>query len=126
MPILKAIGKRKDKNKKPIKVKQTPATFKMLLNYITRKGKDQNEVYKSFGVGLSNDPEKAFKQTLFNWETHDTKEDIRLYKHYTKSYPVGYTDMETIEKITREFVEKNFLDRGFKSYVSIHQDKEHI
>ena len=105
---------------------QTQATFKMLLNYITRKGKDQNEVYKSFGVGLSNDPEKAFKQTLFNWETHDTKEDIRLYKHYTKSYPVGYTDMETIEKITREFVEKNFLDRGFKSYVSIHQDKEHI
>lgn len=126
MPILKAIGKRKDKNKKPIKFKQTPATFKMLLNYVTRKGKDQNEVYKCFGVGLSNDPEKAFKQTLFNWETHDTKDDIRLYKHYTKSYPVGYSDMYTIEKITREFVEKNFLDRGFKCYVSIHQDKEHI
>ena len=126
MPILKAIGKRKDKNKKPIKFKQTPATFKMLLNYVTRKGKDQNEVYKCFGVGLSNDPEKAFKQTLFNWETFDTKEDIRLYKHYTKSYPIGYADMETIENITREFTEKNFLDRGFKCYVSIHQDKEHI
>lgn len=126
MPILKAIGKRKDKNKKPIKFKQTPATFKMLLNYVTRKGKDQSEVYKCFGVGLNNDPEKAFKQTLFNWETFDTKEDIRLYKHYTKSYPVGYTDMETIEKITREFTEKNFLDRGFKCFVAIHQDKEHI
>ena len=126
MPILKAIGKRKDKNKKPIKFKQTPATFKMLLNYVTRKGKDQNEVYKSFGVGLSDDPEKAFKQTLFNWETFDTKDDIRLYKHYTKSYPKNYTDMETIEKITREFTEKNFLDRGFKCYVAIHQDKEHI
>lgn len=126
MPILKAIGKRKDKNKKPIKFKQTPATFKMLLNYITRKGKDENEVYKSFGIGLSDNPEKAFKQTLFNWETHDTKEDIRLYKHYTKSYPIGYSDMETIEKITREFTEKNFLDRGFKCYVAIHQDKEHI
>lgn len=126
MPILKAIGKRKDKNKKSIKFKQTPTTFKMLLNYVTRKGKDQNEVYKCFGVGLSDNPEKAFKQTLFNWETFDTKEDIRLYKHYTKSYPVGYTDMETIEKITREFTEKNFLDRGFKCYVAIHQDKEHI
>lgn len=126
MPILKAIGKRKDKNKKPIKFKQSPATFKMLLNYITRKGKDENEVYKSFGIGLSDNPEKAFKQTLFNWETFDTKEDIRLYKHYTKSYPVGYADMETIEKITREFTEKNFLDRGFKCYVAIHQDKEHI
>lgn len=126
MPILKAIGKRKDKNKKPIKFKQTPATFKMLLNYVTRKGKDQSEVYKCFGIGLSNDPEKAFKQTLFNWETFDTKEDIRLYKHYTKSYPIGYADMETIENITREFTEKNFLDRGFKCYVSIHQDKEHI
>lgn len=127
MPILKAIGKRKDKNKKPIiKFKQTPASFKMLLNYVTRKGKDQNEVYKSFGVGLSDDPEKAFKQTLFNWETFDTKDDIRLYKHYTKSYPKNYTDMETIEKITREFTEKNFLDRGFKCFVAIHQDKEHI
>ena len=126
MPILKAIGKRKDMNKKPKKVKQTPATFKLLLNYITRKGKDENEVYKSFGIGLSDNPEKAFRQTLFNWETFDTKEDIRLYKHYTKSYPIGYSDMETIEKITREFTEKNFLDRGFKCYVSIHQDKEHI
>lgn len=126
MPILKAIGKRKDKDKKPIKFKQSPATFKMLLNYVTRKGKDQNEVYKCFGVGLSDNPEKAFRQTLFNWETFDTKDDIRLYKHYTKSYPVGYADMETIEKITREFTEKNFLDRGFKCYVSIHQDKDHI
>lgn len=126
MPILKAIGKRKDKNKKPKKFKQTPATFKMLLNYVTRKGKDENEVYKSFGVGLSDNPEKAFKQTLFNWETFDTKDDIRLYKHYTKSYPKNYTDMETIENITREFTEKNFLDRGFKCYVAIHQDKEHI
>lgn len=126
MPILKAIGKRKDKNKKPKKFKQTPATFKMLLNYITRKGKDESEVYKCFGVGLSDNPEKAFKQTLFNWETHDTKDDIRLYKHYTKSYPKNYTDMETIEKITREFTEKNFLDRGFKCFVAIHQDKEHI
>lgn len=126
MPILKAIGKRKDKNKKPIKFKQTPASFKMLLNYVTRKGKDQNEVYKCFGVGLSDDPEKAFKQTLFNWETFDTKDDIRLYKHYIKSYPVGYKDLETIEKITREFTEKNFLDRGFTCFVAIHQDKEHI
>lgn len=126
MPILKAIGKRKDKNKKPIKFKQTPASFKMLLNYVTRKGKDQNEVYKCFGVGLSDNPEKAFRQTLFNWETFDTKDDIRLYKHYIKSYPVGYKDFETIEKITREFTEKNFLDRGFKCYVAIHQDKEHI
>lgn len=126
MPILKAVGKRKDKNKKPIKFKQTPASFKMLLNYVTRKGKDQNEVYKCFGVGLSDNPEKAFRQTLFNWETFDTKDDIRLYKHYIKSYPVGYKDFETIEKITREFTEKNFLDRGFTCFVAIHQDKEHI
>ena len=126
MPILKAIGKRKSKDKKPKKVKQTPATFKMLLNYITRKNKDENEVYKMFGVGVSDNPEKAYRQILFNWETFNTKEDIRLYKHYTKSYPVGYTDMETIEKITREFTEKNFLDRGFKCFVAIHQDKEHI
>lgn len=126
MPILKAIGKRKDKNKKPKKVKQTPATFKLLLNYITRKGKAEDEVYKMFGVGVSDNPEKAYKQILFNWDTFDTRNDIRLYKHYTKSYPVGYTDMETIEKITREFTEKNFLDRGFKCYVAIHQDKEHI
>lgn len=122
MPILKAIVKNKKRNN----YKQTPASFKMLLNYVTRKGKDQNEVYKCFGVGLSDNPEKAFRQTLFNWETFDTKDDIRLYKHYIKSYPVGYKDLETIEKITREFTEKNFLDRGFKCFVAIHQDKDHI
>ena len=126
MPILKAIGKRKSKDKKPKKVKQTPATFKILMNYITRKGKSEDEVYKMFGVGVSDNPEKAYKQILFNWDTHDTKNDIRLYKHYTKSYPKNYSDMETIEKITREFVEKNFLERGFKCYVAIHQDKDHI
>lgn len=110
MPILKAIVKNKKRNN----YKQTPASFKMLLNYVTRKGKNQNEVYKCFGVGLSDNPEKAFRQTLFNWETFDNKDDIRLYKHYIKSYPVGYKDFETIEKNYKRIYREKFFRSWFQ------------
>ena len=61
-----------------------------------------------------------FNKSAFN------KADGRQYKHYVTSYPVGYNDLETIEKITTKFAEENFLKRGFKCYVAIHQDKDHF
>ena len=122
MPILKSIGaNKKVKNKV---YTQTPASLKRVLDYVTRKWTDESEVYKSYGVGLSDNSDKAFRQMMFNKNTWD-KTDGRQYKHYVTSYPVGFVDLETIEKITTKFVKENFLKRGFKCYVAIHKDKEH-
>ena len=120
MPILKVIGKNKKKNNNS----QTPASLKRVLEYITRKGKNKDEVYKCFGIGVNDNIDKAFKQIMFNKDTHD-KRIGKQYKHYVKSYAKGFNNLEIIEKITREFVEKKFLEKGFMCYVAIHQDKDH-
>lgn len=123
MPILKSIGaNKKVKNKV---YTQTPSSLKRILDYVTRKGKDESEVYKSYGVGLNDNIDTAFKEIMFNKRAFD-KIDGRQYKHYVTSYPIGYNDLETIEKITTKFAEENFLKRGFKCYVAIHQDKNHF
>lgn len=122
MPILKSIAANKKVKDKVYT--QTPASLKRILEYVTRKGKDQSEVYKAYGVGLNDDIDIAFKEIMFNKRAFD-KVDGRQYKHYAISYPPGFNDLETIEKIATRFVEENFLNRGFKCYVAIHTDKDH-
>ena len=122
MPILKSIAANKKVKDKVYT--QTPASLKRILEYVTRKGKDQSEVYKAYGVGLSDNIDIAFKEIMFNKRAFD-KIDGRQYKHYAISYPPGFNDLETIEKIATQFVEENFLKRGFKCYVAIHTDKDH-
>lgn len=122
MPILKSIAANKKVKDKVYT--QTPASLKRILEYVTRKGKDQSEVYKAYGVGLNDNIDTAFKEIMFNKRAFD-KIDGRQYKHYAISYPPGFNDLETIEKIATRFVEENFLKRGFKCYISIHTDKDH-
>lgn len=122
MPILKSIAANKKVKDKVYT--QTPASLKRILEYVTRKGKDQSEVYKAYGIGLSDNIDIAFKEIMFNKRAFD-KIDGRQYKHYAISYPPGFNDLETIEKIATRFVEENFLNRGFKCYVAIHTDKDH-
>lgn len=121
MPILKAIGKNKDKKKGS--TKQTLAGMKAVLNYIARAGKEE-QIYKAFGMGLSDNVDRANDKIIFNKKTHD-KVDNNLYKHYALSFPKGFDNLELIEKITREFVQKEFLDKGFLCFVGIHIDKDH-
>ena len=122
MPILKSIAANKKVKDKVYT--QTPASLKRILEYVTRKGKDQSEVYKAYGVGLNDNIDIAFKEIMFNKRAFD-KIDGRQYKHYAISYPPGFNDLETIEKIATRFVEEKFLKRGFKCYISIHTDKDH-
>lgn len=122
MPILKSIAANKKVKDKVYT--QTPASLKRILEYVTRKGKDQSEVYKAYGVGLNDNIDTAFKEIMFNKRAFD-KIDGRQYKHYAISYPPGFNDLETIEKIATRFVEENFLKKGFKCYVAIHTDKDH-
>ncbi|EJU06720.1 relaxase/mobilization nuclease domain-containing protein [Fusobacterium hwasookii] len=121
MPILKAIGKNKDEKKGS--TKQTLAGMKAVLNYIARAGKEE-QIYKAFGIGLSDNVDKANDKIIFNKKTHD-KVDSNLYKHYALSFAPGFNNLELIEKITKEFVQKEFLDKGFLAFVGIHIDKDH-
>lgn len=121
MPILKAIGKNKDKKKGS--TKQTLAGMKSVLNYIARAGKEE-QIYKAFGMGLSDNVDRANDKIIFNKKTHD-KIDSNLYKHFALSFPPGFDDLELIEKITREFVQEEFVNKGFLCYVGIHIDKDH-
>ena len=122
MPILKAIGKNKDKKKGS--TKQTLAGMKALLDYIARVGREE-QIYKAFGMGISDNVDKANRTIIFNKKTHD-KVDNNLYKHYALSFPPGFDNLELIEKITREFVQKEYVDKGFLCYVGIHIDKDHF
>ena len=121
MPILKAIGKNKDKKKGS--TKQTLAGMKAVLNYIARAGKEE-QIYKAFGMGLSDNVDRANDKIIFNKKTHD-KIDSNLYKHFALSFPPGFDNLELIEKITREFVQEEFVNKGFLCYVGIHIDKDH-
>lgn len=124
MPILKVIGKNIQNKKKKKKTKQTLAGMKRLLNYIARAGKEE-QIYKAFGMGLSDNVDRANDKIIFNKKTHD-KVDNNLYKHYALSFPPGFDNLELIEKITREFVQKEYVDKGFLCYVGIHIDKDHF
>ena len=124
MPILKVIGKNIQNKKKKKKTKQTLAGMKRLLNYIARAGKEE-QIYKAFGMGLSDNVDRANDKIIFNKKTHD-KVDNNLYKHYALSFPPGFDNIELIEKITREFVQKEYVDKGFLCYVGIHIDKDHF
>lgn len=121
MPILKAIGKNKDKKKGS--TKQTLSGMKAVLNYIARAGKEE-QIYKAFGMGLSDNVDRANDKIIFNKKTHD-KIDNNLYKHFALSFPPGFDNLELIEKITREFVQEEFVNKGFLCYVGIHIDKDH-
>lgn len=121
MPILKAIGK--NKGKKKGSTKQTLSGMKAVLNYIARAGREE-QIYKAFGMGLSDNVDKANDKIIFNKKTHD-KVDSNLYKHFALSFPPGFDNLELIEKITKEFVQKELVDKGFLCYVGIHIDKDH-
>lgn len=123
MPILKVIGKNIQNKKKKKRTKQTLAGMKRILNYIARAGKEE-QIYKAFGMGMSDNVDKANNTIIFNKKTHD-KVDNNLYKHYALSFPPGFDNLELIEKITREFVQKEYVDKGFLCYVGIHIDKDH-
>lgn len=97
--------------------------MKAVLNYIARAGREE-QIYKAFGMGLNDNVDKANNTIIFNKKTHN-KVDNNLYKHYALSFPKGFDNLEIIEKITREFVQKELVDKGFLCYVGIHIDKDH-
>lgn len=114
MPILKSIGD----------VGKTVGSLKAVLDYASRKGKNENVLLS--GIGVSGDSDKAFKQFMFNKRIHN-QVGGKMYKHYVQSFSSqDNITPEVAHEIAVKFAEENFLERGFKCYVATHIDKDHI
>lgn len=119
MPIFKAV-----ENGKGI------GAFTNVLNYLVRKDKDEEDkkVIVS-GIGVSNDPEKALKQMIYNKLVHNKLDKEALYKQFTQSYDAKDRDKltpELVHKMGVLFAEENFEKYGFKCIVVTHYEKDHI
>lgn len=119
MPIFKAV-----KNGKGI------GAFKNVLNYLVRKDKaEEDKKIIVSGIGVSNNPEKALKQMIYNKLTHDKLDKEALYKQFTQSYDSKDKDKlspELVHKMGVLFAEENFEKYGFKCIVVTHYEKDHI
>lgn len=114
MPILKSVGE----------VGKSVASLKAVLEYISRKDADTEEVLTS-GIGLDEDMEKAFNEIMYNKRSYN-KVSGKMYKHYIQSFsPEDNITAEKALEIATRFAEENFLSRGFKCYIATHTDKDH-
>lgn len=114
MPILKSIGN----------VGKTIGSLKAVLDYVSRRGTNENVLLS--GVGVSSDSDKAFNQFMFNKRIHN-QVGGKMYKHYVQSFSSqDNITPEVAHEIAVKFAEENFLERGFKCYVATHIDKDHI
>jgi len=119
MPIFKAI-----ENGKGI------GAFKNVLNYLVRADKDEEDKKVLIsGIGVSNDPQKALKQMIYNKLVHNKLDKEALYKQFTQSYDSKDKDKltpELVHKMGVLFAEENFEKYGFKCIVATHFEKDHI
>ena len=102
------------------KKRKSRAGLKQLFNYINR----DNAIYKTGGIGVSDNKEIAFKQMILNkkdWNKNNDNKDRFCFQEIL-SFPSG-TDKELIAKITEEYCNE-FYKKGFQSWYGIHQNKD--
>lgn len=100
--------------------RKSRAGLKQLFNYINR----DSAIYKTGGIGVSDDKEIAFKQMISNkkdWNKNNDNKDRFCFQEIL-SFPSG-TDKELIVKITEEYCNE-YYKKGFQSWYGIHQNKD--
>lgn len=101
--------------------RKSKAGLKQLFNYISRDN------FKCAGVGVSDNKEIAFKQFLINKSLFGKNIDNKNRFTYHQILSFGAeVDKETVFKITEEYCQKNFLEKGFNSFFAIHTDTNNI
>lgn len=97
------------------------AGMKALFNYIAR----ESGVYKTIGIGMSDDSEKAFKQVMNNKRRFNKAQDdkMRFCYHEIISFEYG-TDPELALKIGEDYCNKLHQEKGFYCYMGVHIDKQ--
>lgn len=93
--------------------------MKALFNYIAR----ESGVYKTQGIGLSDDSEKAFKQVMNNKRRFNKAQDdkMRFCYHEIISFEYG-TDPELALKIGEDYCNKLHQEKGFNCFFGVQVD----
>lgn len=105
------------------KQRKTKAGLKQIFNYITR----EDALYNSYGIGVSDNKEIAFRQFMLNknfWEKNKDKIN-RFCQHEILSFESG-TDPELVKKIVLEYCKRSYQDKNFNSFFAIHVDTNNI
>ena len=95
--------------------------MKALFNYIAR----ESGVYKTIGIGMSDDSEKAFKQVMNNKRRFNKakENENRFCYHEIISLEYG-TDPELALKIATDYCTNLHQAKGFNCYLGVHIDKQ--
>lgn len=95
------------------------AGMKALFNYIAR----ESGVYKTIGIGMSDDKDKAFRQTQANKKRFNKAIDdkMRFCFHEIISLEYG-TDKELALKIGIEYCQKEYQEKGYNCFIGVHTD----
>ena len=95
------------------------AGMKALFNYIAR----ESGVYKTVGIGMSDDKDKAFRETQANKKRFNKAIDdkMRFCFHEIISLEYG-TDKELALKIAIEYCQKEYEEKGYNCFIGVHTD----
>ena len=93
--------------------------MKALFNYIAR----ESGVYKTQGIGLSDDSEKAFRQVMNNKRRFNKAQDdkMRFCYHEIISFEYG-TDPQLALKIGEDYCNKLHQEKGFNCFFGVQID----
>ena len=95
--------------------------MKALFNYIAR----ESGVYKTIGIGMSDDSEKAFKQVMNNKRRFNKAQDDKMRFCYHEIISLEYgTDPELALKIAIDYCNNLHQAKGFNCYMGVHTDKQ--
>ena len=103
------------------KQRKTRAGLRQLFDYISR------DSFKTYGTGVSDKKEIAYKQFLLNKDLYDKNREgkDRFTYHQILSFGAD-VDKEKVLEIVEEYCEVNFYDKGFNSFFAIHTDTDNI
>lgn len=93
--------------------------MKALFDYIAR----ESGVYKTIGIGMSDDSEKAFRQVMNNKRRFNKAQDdkMRFCYHEIISFEYG-TDPELALKIGEDYCNKLHKEKGFNCFFGVQID----
>ena len=103
------------------KQRKTRAGLRQLFDYISR------DSFKTYGTGVSDKKEIAFKQFLLNKDLYDKNREgkDRFTYHQILSFGAD-VDKEKVLEIVEEYCEVNFYNKGFNSFFAVHTDTDNI
>lgn len=104
-------------------VSKNNSGLKKILEYVGKSKNEEERVFKTSGINVSNDYEKAFKQMMITKRLYN-KLDGRQYRHHIQSFNPNEITPELAHEIALKFAEKNF--KNFDVFISTHIDKGHI